>query len=797
MQGVRVSLGARKHVGKKPINAICHLETAGRLAITCDGELVLLDHESLEGNRVPGIKGVTAIALDTKSGYPPRLAVASRTNKKSVRVLVYEVLAGADAASPFGSTALCIAQTELNEPLSVKAMAWLGKRIVVCTSLRYMLLQPFTGAYTQLFALPEDAPSPTLVVPIPSATLSLLLMDQVGIVIDASGHPTHSALTFPSAPTALAVAGLYVLAACEEGVHIYERSTASWVQSLPYPDGLRPAPGQQLLTAHNLKGTCVLVAGFRKIWMYKPIALDEQAREMLRARNFDQALQLANICAADGAPWAETAFAEAAFLLLEELRFQEAMDTLQRCSTSLFQPLELFPLFASYTAPWEPLLPSKQYWGLHSPLPSLDALVAQRRRVGPDADQELALQRVAKRCIAEYLLKVRTREGIDAPAGVDTLIVHLLADLGASGELEAFAGQPNAVAVEHVARSLTASGRHHALALLHAGAGRAAAALQIWKALEEGQLQESAGGLSRNAAQRAAVEHSARLLTDAHAVDVKVALAYLPWLLHASAEHSLHVLQARDLPVGQVLALLRPLSAKQSRLEGMRGKLQRHLEGSELYDMGVVLARLRDTPLWQEQVILHSKIGDHAAALRILALVIGDLAAAEAYCGQHGGQDSYLTLLDMLLQPGDLRPPMYVEACHLLAVQGADLDPLRVLDALSEAMPLSLAFPTLARMLRERIHRKRQGHVVRHLERAVNLSCAAERAELMCRRVVASEERACRACHTRISTKMFAVYPNGIVICYKCFRKGEAHIDPVTGRNFQQESLSSSETWPD
>ena len=64
------------------------------------------------------------------------------------------------------------------------------------------------------------------------------------------------------------------------------------------------------------------------------------------------------------------------------------------------------------------------------------------------------------------------------------------------------------------------------------------------------------------------------------------------------------------------------------------------------------------------------QVGDHPAALRILALVVGDMDAAEDYCGKHAGPDSYLTLLDMLLRPGNARPPLFVEACHLLAAQG-------------------------------------------------------------------------------------------------------------------------------
>ena len=64
------------------------------------------------------------------------------------------------------------------------------------------------------------------------------------------------------------------------------------------------------------------------------------------------------------------------------------------------------------------------------------------------------------------------------------------------------------------------------------------------------------------------------------------------------------------------------------------------------------------------------QLGDHRAALRILALTLGDIRLAEAYCARLTGREGHLLLLDLLLHPGDERAPLYIEACHLLAAQG-------------------------------------------------------------------------------------------------------------------------------
>lgn len=68
--------------------------------------------------------------------------------------------------------------------------------------------------------------------------------------------------------------------------------------------------------------------------------------------------------------------------------------------------------------------------------------------------------------------------------------------------------------------------------------------------------------------------------------------------------------------------------------------------------------------------LVHIQAGGHQAALRILALVLGDIAAAEAYCREHLGPAGYRQLLGMLLAPGPGAPPMLPEACHLMVAAG-------------------------------------------------------------------------------------------------------------------------------
>ncbi|KAK9804448.1 hypothetical protein WJX73_002374 [Symbiochloris irregularis] len=755
--GVWLSLEARKTVGKQPIISILHIAAARRLVLLCDGLLYILDQDSLEGQALPGVKGATAVAPleGLAAAAHGRMAVAMRSSRRSVRIMVFEVLAGADVSTTLGAAALCEAQAELAEPLAVKGMAWMGSDLVVCTALRAMLLQLPAGTYTQIFALPSDSPSALLVQAIPDANQALLLVDQAGVFVNALGQPTGTALTFPTAPGAIMAAGEHVLAACSDAMHIYNRATAAHVQSLPWLEGTQPNPGQRLLAASDPSGSCICLAGLRKVWLYMPVALEEQVQQVLQAGNLEQALALASAGAANDAPWAETAFAETAFLLLHEL--------------------------------------------------------SSIRR--------------AKHHIAEYLLQVRGFQGIEALEGVDTLAVHLLTELGGPTKLEALLAGRTSVKLASVGPLLEHSRQWHGLALLHSARGEPRRALDIWQDLAERRkesLPASTSGRTFEETVALATWHSAALLADAGAASESVVMQYLPWLVDSAPQHASTLLKARPLNVAEVLALLRERSLpvlceyldhvvvhlasrdpalhtelimqlshaalqlmpsvdhslpawERARLrrsgsvdyrEGTqqsaaRTRLLAAMQACDLWDARKVLQLLRGSELWQERVMTHQKLGEHDAALRVLALDVGDIRGAEAYCEQHAGPLGGLALLRMLLAPGQGRAPLYAEACHLLASRGAELDPQEVLGVMGPDMPLPVAVPTLERMLRERTHRTRQTSVLKNLHRACHLSAAAERAELKSKRVTVTEERACHLCHARLGTQVFAAYPNG------------------------------------
>ena len=71
------------------------------------------------------------------------------------------------------------------------------------------------------------------------------------------------------------------------------------------------------------------------------------------------------------------------------------------------------------------------------------------------------------------------------------------------------------------------------------------------------------------------------------------------------------------------------------------------------------------------------------------------------------------------------------------------------------------------------------------------------RTQALSHKLVIGEERACRLCHTRIGSKMFAVYPDGTLLCFRCFRTADPHVDPISGRNFLEQPARVNELWQD
>ena len=103
-----------------------------------------------------------------------------------------------------------------------------------------------------------------------------------------------------------------------------------------------------------------------------------QVWELLKQRRYAPAIALAK--SALGSPpspsasgehqWAGLALAQAGLLLLNSMRITEAIDALENCPLTAWQPAQLLPMFPESMVRWlGEAPPPKAYWGLHGPGP--------------------------------------------------------------------------------------------------------------------------------------------------------------------------------------------------------------------------------------------------------------------------------------------------------------------------------------------------------------------------------------------------------------------------------------------
>lgn len=93
---------------------------------------------------------------------------------------------------------------------------------------------------------------------------------------------------------------------------------------------------------------------------------------------------------------------------------------------------------------------------------------------------------------------------------------------------------------------------------------------------------------------------------------------------------------------------------------------------------------------------------------------------------------------------------------------GDHLDPQEVLQALPPGMPLASAAAVLAPMLADRLHRRRQGALVKNLQRARLAGATGALCDAQARHVSVGADRACPHCHLRLGGKVFVVLQPGI-----------------------------------
>ncbi|KAK1425103.1 hypothetical protein QVD17_20448 [Tagetes erecta] len=755
----------------------------------------------------------------------------------------------------------------------VKDLVWVNDSIIVGCSSGYYLCSCVTGQCGLIFSFPDLSSIPRLKV-LKKDYKILMMVDNVGIIVDTHGQPVGGSLVFHGSPDGIGEMGSCVVAIHSGKMELYGKKSGNCVQKIVFEGGGR---GNNVIADdEDGTGKMVVVATSTKIICYLKVPSEEQIKDLLRKKDFKEAISLAKELHEDGEITKETlslVHAQVGFLLMFDLHFEEAVNHFLLSET--MQPSEIFPFIMPDPNRWSLLVPKNRYWGLHPPPAPLESVIdnglmaIQRaiflKKAGLETavdDQFLLnppnrddLLDSAIKNLIRYLKLSREKDLTSAvKEGVDTLLMYLYRALNLVDEMESLASSENWCIVEELETLLNDSGHLRTLAFLCESKGMSSKALAIWRILARNYSsgywmdltktnENSHIGVNIISGKENAATEATRILEELS--DQNLILQHLGWIADINNMLAVRVLtsekRSHQLPPDEVMAAIEPKKTEiiqrylqwliedqgsdeprfhtsyarlltKSALEtygtesqskqindsepgnhsifqsSLRERLQVFLQSSDLYDPEEVLDLIEESELWLEKAILYRKLGQETLVLQILAVKLEDSDAAEHYCAEIGRPDAYMQLLDIYLNPTEGKKPMFKAAVRLLHNHGESLDPLQVLERLSPDMPLQLASDTILRMLRARRHHNYQAQVVHNLSRAVNLDAKLARLEERSRLVQINDESLCDSCHARLGTKLFAMYPDDTIVCYKCYRR-QGESTSVTGRDFTNDPV--------
>ncbi|GMI77799.1 vacuolar protein sorting 3, modified transport to the vacuole 10 [Hibiscus trionum] len=910
-----VSLLRTVSIADSPVESIFVLSEIGVVLVLSDGFLFLTDSLLIQPvKKLGGLKGISLIArrfrgtnsqstdlTDTASNFSKGQRIldkfsgvrANGAKKRDLehsregnyvfavvigqKLMLVELVLGSDFAN-----ASFVILREMQCFDGVKSMVWLDDSIIVGTINGYSLFSCVTGKSGVIFSLP-DLSRPPLLKLLWKNWEVLLLVDNVGVIVDALGQPVGGSLVFrKGGPDSVGDMSSYVVVVKDGKMELYHKKSGNCIQTVTF--GVEGVGQCIVADDENRSGEFVAVATPTKVISYRKVPSEEQIKDLLRKKNFNEAITLVEELECEGELSKEVIslfHAQVGFLFLFDLHFEEAVDHFLQ--SEAMQPSEVFPFIMRDPNRWSLLVPRNRYWGLHPPPVPLedvvdDGLLAiQRaiflRKAGVETvvDERFLSNPLTRAELLESAIKniiryleVSRQKDLMLPVkeGVDTLLMYLYRALNYVDDMEKLASSANCCVVEELETLLDGSGHLRALAFLYASKGMSSKALAIWRILarnyssglwkdpsaengirdgsacvtpgRETAATEAANILEDSSNQDLVLQHLAwiadinpalavRVLTSEKrtnqlspdeviaAIDpkkVEILQCYLQWLIEEqdSGDTRLHTLYAVSLAKSAIETFNSESSSqgtdagRQGHLKNIdiqrdlifespvRDRLQIFLQSSDLYDPEEVLDLIENSELWLEKAILYRKLGQESLVLQILALKLEDSEAAEQYCDEIGRPDAYMQLLDMYLDPRDGKEPMFKAAVRLLHNRGESLDPLQVLETLSPDMPLQLASDTILRMFRARLHHHRQGQIVHYLSRAVHIDARLARLEERSRIVQINDESLCDSCHARLGTKLFAMYPDDTVVCYKCFRR-QGESTSVSGRDFKQDVI--------
>eukprot|EP01132_Coremiostelium_polycephalum_P000685 gene685-846_t len=112
-----------------------------------------------------------------------------------------------------------------------------------------------------------------------------------------------------------------------------------------------------------------------------------------------------------------------------------------------------------------------------------------------------------------------------------------------------------------------------------------------------------------------------------------------------------------------------------------------------------------------------------------------------------------------------------------------EMDPIKVIQILPSNIPIQLLGGYLSKAFTFSISNQRESKIVKNLHKAQNLQVKYQHMKVCSGSVHMTSDKRCPVCSKVIGDRVFAYFPNGVVVHFKCFQI--SNICPITAQNFK------------
>lgn len=787
---------------KKPVLQLKAASALDRMLVLCDGVVSILHLSTLEPIRgATKIKSVALFYLNENplESNPFSVEIVVALRKKNV--LIFTV-----------TEDKMILKKEICTTEPALALAVDGAHVCVALQSQYKIGNFETGHVQELFPYDREQVNP-VVIRISQEEFLLSAPGALGMFTAASGISLRPPLQWSANLISVVYTHPYILALNDEFITVHSILDQQQKQTLSFIGGhcLGEFDGRLVVTTAS------------DVYILIPVAIEKQIGALLADFRVSEALSLAQNARKTGLSKEQflkmfrQIQLKAAFVEFAQMHFEEAFNLFHEGKLDIRELISLYPRLIPASSDFVRSIPP-----LHE-IADINQL-ARGDRVKVQEFKDFLLR---------YLEGVRgTPRGMNHALEIDTALLKLYAESGCS-QLVTLISSDNACDVSECAACLEKQGRHHAQALWYYQRGNQEMAVRIWSCIVDGEYTDSTfPGLSfvtnvlarltdlellwkyvdwilerseeegvKIFMQHPEEEVESDRMKPENIVDYisrfpKALVAYLEYLIFTrkSQKETFHTHLA-ILYIDRVTGHLKDTNKEQ--LIQAREKLCCLLRESNLYQVHLLLGKIRDTELYAECAILYGKLAEHEKALDILVTKLHDFNAAETYCiTASQGKDMacrkqlFQILLNIYLKPDNESRSLTSAAVALLNNNKAEFDTAKVLQLLPDNWSMELISQFLSSSIRKTINGSRMMRVEHMLARGAYLQAKQEAIACFSYAVSLTDDSSCAVCGKGFSEPAFARYPNGVVTHIACAKNKS--VCPITGKLFRTVSVTTA-----